>query len=63
MQQLRAAAESNQKEDRARAIQALRYAKRRREGLVRWNFSLAGVDRKDLITWAFRNVQRYFGRA
>jgi hypothetical protein len=62
MQQLRAAAESNVKEERARALQAQRYAKRRQEGLVRWNFSPGTVDRKDLITWAFRNVQKYFVR-
>ena len=44
MQQLRAAAASNEKEERARALQAQRYAKRRQEGLVQWNFSLDGVD-------------------
>ena len=63
MQQLRAAAESNEKEERARAIQAQRYARRRHEGLVSWKFLLGGVARKDLITWAFRNVQKYFDRA
>jgi hypothetical protein len=62
MRQLRAAAESNVKEERARAIQAQRYAKRRQEGLVRWNFSHETIDRKDLITWAFRKVQIYFVR-
>ena len=62
LQQLCAAAESGVKEERARALQAQRYAKRRREGLVKWNFQLGGVDRKDLIAWAFRKVQKYFGR-
>lgn len=63
MNQLRAAAASSEKAERARALQAQRYAKRRQEGLLKWNFSLDGVDRKDLIIWAFRNVQKYFGRA
>jgi len=63
MQQLRTAAASNEKEERARALQAQRYAKRRQEGLVQWTFSLEGVDRKTLITWAFRNVQKDFNRA
>lgn len=57
---LRNSAESSRREERARAILAHRYAKRRLEGLVKWNFSIEGVDRKDLITWAFRNVQKYF---
>jgi hypothetical protein len=63
MQQLRATAESSVKEERVRALQAQRYARRRQEGLVRWNFSLGGIERKDLITWAFRNVQKYFNKA
>jgi hypothetical protein len=62
MQQLRVAAESGAKEERVRALQAQRYAKRRLEGLVKWNFSLTGIDRKDLISWAFRNIQKYFRR-
>ena len=43
-----------------RALQAQRYARRRLEGLVKWNFPLKGIDRGDWITWAFRNVQKYF---
>ena len=62
MRQLRTVAESSSKEERARALQAQRYAKRRLEGLVRWNFTSDSVDRKDLITWAFQNVQKYFRR-
>ena len=57
---LRLAAESSKKAERARAIQAQRYAKRRLEGLVKWSFSLEGVDRSELIPWAFRNIQKYF---
>ena len=63
IRQLRSAAASTKKEERARALQAQRYAKRRQEGLIKWNFTLEGVDRKDLTTWALRNVQQYFGRA
>jgi hypothetical protein len=53
-------AESSEKEDRARAIQAQRYAKRRLEGLVKWNFQTESIERKHLITWAFDKVQKYF---
>ncbi|MDA0833790.1 MAG: hypothetical protein O3A29_10940, partial [Planctomycetota bacterium] len=63
MTQLRRAADANEKEERARAIQALRYAKRRAEGLIEWNFRISGIDRKELITWAYRNVQKYFEKA
>lgn len=63
LQHLRVSAELNEKEERVRALQAQRYAKRRQEGLVKWNFSLGGIDRKDLISWAFQNVQKYFRRA
>jgi hypothetical protein len=48
------------KGERLIAIQALRYAKRRREGLVVWNFDIGGVERKNLITWAYQKVQQYF---
>jgi hypothetical protein len=53
-------AESNIKEERARATQAQRYAKRRLEGLIEWHFIYDGVDWKALISWAFQNVQKYF---
>jgi hypothetical protein len=60
---LRNSAESNTKEERARAIQAQRYAKRRLEALVKWNFSTENVERKDLINWAFSRIQKYFKKA
>jgi hypothetical protein len=60
MSHLRLAAESSKKEERARAIQAQRYAKRRLEGLVKWNFPTEKIDRKEMIAWAFRNIQKYF---
>lgn len=62
MTALRNIALSSDKEERARAIQAQRYAKRRMEGLLQWSFDLSGVDRKAVITWAFHNVQKYFRR-
>ena len=60
LQHLRVSAELNEKEERVRALQAQRYAKRRQEGLVKWNFSLGGIDRKNLTSWAFQNIQKYF---
>jgi hypothetical protein len=50
------------KAERFRAIQALRYATRRKEGLVDWRFTSSTVARKDLISWADRQVQKYFKR-
>jgi hypothetical protein len=60
---LRATATSATKEERARAIQTQRYARRRTEGLVQWSFDTAAVERKDLISWAFGKVQKYFTKA
>ena len=62
MQELRRIAESNDKAERIRAVQAKRYAKQRVEGLIRWNFDTAAVERSNLIAWAFVRVQKYFRR-
>jgi hypothetical protein len=50
------------KAERIRAAQALRYTRKRLEGLVRWNFDVSAVARKDLISWAGGQVQRFFSR-
>lgn len=60
LQDLRRAAESSERAERIRAVQAQRYARRRLEGLVKWNFNTAAVDRSDLIAWAFVQIQKYF---
>ena len=57
---LRETIANEEKEERTRAIQALRYARRRAEGLIDWTFDTSGVDRKALITWAYDRVQPYF---
>lgn len=51
------------KDERLRAVQALRYARRRREGLIDWQFDIAGIERKALLGWAARNVMDYFVKA
>ena len=43
-------------------VQALRYATKRKEGLVDWSFDITRVARKDLISWAESRVQPYFTR-
>jgi hypothetical protein len=48
------------KADRARAIQALRYATQRQEGLVKWQFDISRLERKEMIAWATTKVQIYF---
>jgi hypothetical protein len=60
--ELRRVVREGEKEDRLRAAQALRYATRRKEGLVNWSFNTTGVARKELITWAEKKVQPYFTR-
>lgn len=57
---LREAAESSDKADRVKAIQAQRYATRRQEGLVDWVFDYGSIERKELVTWAFNKIQKYF---
>ncbi len=52
----------DEKAERLKAIHALRYARFRKEGLVDWKFDIGGVATKDVITWAFREVQDYFRR-
>ncbi len=58
--ELQRVANDQQKAERLRAIQALRYTRQRREGLVTWKFYISGVERKDLIDWARGKIQRFF---
>jgi len=60
IQSLKAAVLEGDKLDRRRALQAQRYAIRRREGLIDWTFDITRVQRKELITWAFAQVQSFF---
>lgn len=60
MDALREQARSTTKEDRQKAVLALRYARKRLEGLVDWSFDISGVAKKDIITWATKKVQPYF---
>jgi hypothetical protein len=60
--ELRRVVREGEKDERLRGVQALRYASRRKEGLVSWAFDTSGVARKDLIAWAERKVQPYFTR-
>jgi hypothetical protein len=62
LRSLETSARQGQKHERARSIQALRYVRTRLEGLVDWSFDITGVERKDLIPWAERQVQKYFQR-
>jgi hypothetical protein len=55
-------AKAETKAERNKALQALRYARLRREGIVTWTFETASVPRKDLITRAFDHVQPFFRR-
>jgi hypothetical protein len=60
LEELRTVAQDGEKADRLRAVQALRYAKKRKEGLIQWVFDISKVARKDVITWAQGKIQVYF---
>jgi hypothetical protein len=60
--ELRRVIREGEKAERLRAVQALTYASRRKEGLVNWSFDVSRVARKDLISWAKVRVQPYFTR-
>lgn len=59
---LRAQAKETEHEARQKAVLALRYATKRLEGLVKWNFDVRGVETKNRITWAASAVQPYFSK-
>jgi hypothetical protein len=60
--ELRRVIREGEKAERLRAVQALRYATKRKEGLVDWSFDFSRVARKDLISWAESQVRPYFTR-
>jgi hypothetical protein len=60
LQSLQQTIQASDKAERVRAIQAVRYARRRLEGLVEWRFNVAAVPPKDLIGWAAKYVGAYF---
>jgi hypothetical protein len=62
IQELRRVIREGEKADRSRAIQALNYATRRKEGLVDWRFDTQGIERRNLLAWAKTKVQPYFTR-
>lgn len=57
---LREVAGTQNKAHHARAVQALRYAKKRKEGLIEWKFETHSVASKDMISWTYAKVQHYF---
>ncbi|MBN2497477.1 MAG: hypothetical protein JXR96_22990 [Deltaproteobacteria bacterium] len=62
MQNLREQSRTATKARRIKAIQAIRYARKRLEGLVDWRFDISGIDPEGIISWAYRKVQPYFAR-
>jgi hypothetical protein len=62
IQSLQATVQAESKADRARAIQALRYARSRAEGLILWRFNTSGIEAKNLVNWAFDKIQKYFAK-
>lgn len=62
MSELRRVARQADKSDRARALQAIRYADSAEEGLIDWRFDTPRVDRQELLTWAWGEIQRCFSK-
>jgi hypothetical protein len=62
MASLQEEARASNRGERLKAVQALRYARKRLEGLVDWHFDISGVERKDLLTWAAAKVRPYFSK-
>lgn len=60
---LRNSASSSDKAERVRAVQAMRYAQRRKEGVIDWRFNLDGIERKEYILFGYTAIQKYFSRA
>lgn len=58
--ELRAAVQQSVKGARSQAIQALRRARLRKEGLVRWRFNISSLPMATLIAWAEERVQYFF---
>jgi len=59
---LHTAAQNETKAERIRALQAIRYARRRKEALIDWQFDISSIERKKIITWAKKQVNKYFSR-
>ena len=62
MNELQQVAKTGVKEARLRALQAVRYARRRAEGLVEWALDHSKVADKDRIKWAATQIAPYFSR-
>ncbi len=60
--ELQKVAKEADKADRLRAVRAIIYATRRKEGLVNWSFDISKVARKDIITLGRTWIQAYFTR-
>jgi len=60
---LREEVKNEDKGARLKAVQALRYARLRAEGLVEWSFDLRGLDPRSRFRWAAAQIRPYFARA
>lgn len=63
MAALRSSAAALDKAERATALRAVRYATRRKEGLIDWKFDFRRIEKKNLISFGFAAVQKYFKKA
>ncbi len=55
--------QSSRKGERILAVRAFQFVKNAREALIDWQFSLDSIDRKERITYCFKQVQQYFSKA
>ena len=60
--ELRSIIQTSVKSERILANRAFQYAKRAKEALIDWQFSLDNIKRKDRISWCYDHIQKYFQR-
>jgi len=60
--ELRSIIQLSVRSERILANRAFQYAKRAKEALIDWQFSLDTIKKKDRISWYYDHIQKYFQR-
>lgn len=60
--ELRSIIQTSAMSERILANRAFQYAKRAKEALIDWQFSLDNIKKKDRISWCYNHIQKYFQR-
>jgi hypothetical protein len=60
--ELRSIIQTSARSERILANRAFQYAKRAKEALIDWQFSLDNIRKKHRISWCYNQIQKYFQR-